>query len=97
MADLLPALLEGLRGALRRERLPDPPPLGASAVARRGLLGKLFAPEVLGTDPEPAARSRPGLLGTIFKPERLGVDPEPPPRRSTNWFAFLTKPEKLDD
>ncbi len=97
MADLLSSLLEGLRGALRRERLPDPPPTGAVARGHPGVLEQLFAREQLGADPEPRAAVRPGLLSVIFRPEQLGADPAPAPRRRTNWIAFLTKPEQLDD
>jgi hypothetical protein len=97
MADLLASLLEGLRGALRRERLPEPLPTGAVARAHPGVLGQLFAREQLGIDPQPPATVRPGVLSTIFRPEQLGTDPTPAPRRRTNWIAFLTKPEQLDD
>jgi hypothetical protein len=97
MADLLPALLEGLKAALRRERLPAPPEPGPRVVPQPSLLRQLFAPEQLGTDPEPLVSARPGVLSTIFKPERLGTDPPGPARRHVNWIAFLTRPERLDD
>jgi hypothetical protein len=97
VADLLRSLLAGFRAALRREQLPEASPAGPQGAAGPGLLQRLFAPEVLGVDPEPPPSTRPEVLATIFRPETLGTDPAPPPRRHVNWIAFLAKPERLDD
>ena len=97
MADLVAALVAGFRAALRRERLPAPPEPRARVEAPPSLLLQLFAPEQLGSDPEPRAAEKPGFFPAVFGVEQLGIDPPAPPRRRTNWIAFLAKPERLDD
>jgi hypothetical protein len=97
MAASLSSILEGFRAALRRERLPEPPPDGPRQEGPPGVLRLIFAREALPLEPVAVAEPHRGNLSLLFAIEPL--DQAPPvaaPRRSP-WLTWLLRPEKLDD
>jgi hypothetical protein len=97
MADRLAVLLDGLRGALRRERLPAPPPVAPRAEAPPSLLRQVFGRELLPLDPPPALAAQRGNLSHLFAREPLDMGPPLPAPRRSPWLAWLLRPEHLDD
>jgi hypothetical protein len=97
MAIRLSSILEGFRAALRRERLPEPPPSGTRQEGPPGLLRVIFARETLPLEPEVPASPHPGVLSLLFAIEPLGEEPPLPAPRRSPWFTWLVRPEKLDD
>jgi hypothetical protein len=97
MADRFTSILEGFRAALRRERLPAPPPWTPGREKATSVLRLIFARETLPLDPVAATAPRRGILALLFAFEPLDQGaPVPSPRRS-RWLAWLFRPEKLDD
>lgn len=97
MAARLSSILEGLRAALRRERLPEAPPDGPRQEGPPGVLRLIFARETLPLEPVAVAEPHRGNLSLLFAIEPLERDaPVPAPRRSP-WLTWLIRPEKLDD
>jgi hypothetical protein len=97
MSARLLAILDGFRAALRRERLPAPPPQVTQRTGPPGLLQLILAREPLPLDPESVAVPRRGLLPLIFAIEPLDKGPPLPVRRRAHWLGWLLRPEKLDD
>lgn len=96
MAVRLSSILDGFRAALRRERLPEPPPNGPSHEGSPGVLRLIFARETLPLEPVAVAAPHRGIPTLLFAIEPL--DQAPPvaaPRRSP-WLRWLFRPEKLD-
>lgn len=95
-------------GSARRTRfvsfLLEAEPLGSDPepprpAPARGLIGALFAREVLPEDllPPPVSAAAPGLLHALFAPEALPDLPQKPPRpRRSHWLRWLFSFERLD-
>lgn len=97
MAARLSSILEGFRAALRRERLPEPPPNEPSREGPPGVLRLLFARETLPVEPVAGAAPHRGILSLLFAFEPLEQGPPAPAPRRAHWLAWLFRPEKLDD
>jgi hypothetical protein len=97
MAVRLRSILDGFRAALRRERLPEPPPSGPRQEGEPGVLRHIFARETLPLDPEVVEPPHGGMLSLLLAVEPLErASPVASPRRSP-WLTWLLRPEKLDD
>ncbi len=96
IADLFASLLDGFRGALRRERLPAPPPFAPRVEDHPGLLRLILSREPLPLDPVAEVRSRRGFFSLLFATEPLDTEAPLPARHHSPWLTWLFRPEKLD-
>jgi hypothetical protein len=97
MADRLAVLLEALRGALRRERLPAPSAGAPPTAGEPGLLWHVFGREALPLDAPVEPSTQRGNLSHLFAREPLDEGPPLPPHRRSPWLAWFLRPERLDD
>lgn len=97
MAERLASILEGFRGALRREGLPPPPAGAPRAEGHPGLVGLILGRETLPLDPPAAVPLQRGNLALLFAIERLDQGPPLPAHRRSPWLAWFIRPERLDD
>lgn len=98
MDSRLATVMNALRLALQRERLPPAPVTDGEASRPPGpsTLQLIFGRESLPVEPERVAPPSRSLLGLVFRPEPLPLEPPAPPRPRQHWLAWLTKPEQLD-
>jgi hypothetical protein len=98
LASRLRALLGGLRGAFRAERLPPPPPPPPSGPVRAGpgFMAQLFSREPLALATSPAPTARRGVFSLLFAAEPLDQATVAPAPRRAGWLTLLLGRERLD-